>query len=113
MGSHKHIWRHGISDDIAGKGAAGEAKAKAIMHRLLTKCGIVMDIEKVGKGSSAKCVKLVYLGVAQIRAVCAHFEMFLQIVYGLGEDYDRNNPPVGTKHQAGGGSDFQEGGVRG
>jgi hypothetical protein len=26
MGSQKHVWRHGISDDIAGRGAAGEAK---------------------------------------------------------------------------------------
>jgi hypothetical protein len=34
---------------------------------------------------------------AQARAVWAHFEMFLQIVYGFGEDYDREDPPVGTK----------------
>jgi len=98
MGSQKHVWKHGISDDITGRGAAGQDKAKAIMEKLLTKCGIVMNIEKVGKGSSAKCVKLVSLGGAQARAVCAHFEMFLQIVYGFGEDYDRDHPPIGTKN---------------
>jgi hypothetical protein len=46
MSSQKHVWRHGISDDIAGKGQTGKAKAKAIINKLLTKCGIAMDVEK-------------------------------------------------------------------
>jgi hypothetical protein len=62
------------------------------MEKLLTKCGIVMNIEKVGKGSSAKCVKLVSLGGAQARAECAPFEMFLQMGDWVGEDYDRETP---------------------
>ena len=97
MGSQKHTWRHGISDNIAGQGKVGEAKAKLVMEKLLMKCGVVMDITKVAKGVHAKAVKLVSLGGEQARAVCSHFELFLKICYGFDEDYDRVNPPAGTK----------------
>ena len=97
MGSQKHTWRHGISDNIAGQGKVGEAKAKLVMEKLLKKCGVVMDITKVAKGVHAKAVKLVSLGGEQARAVCSHFELFLKICYGFDEDYDRAHPPAGTK----------------
>jgi hypothetical protein len=35
MGSQKHTWRHGISDNIAGQGKVGEAKAKLVMEKLV------------------------------------------------------------------------------
>ena len=88
----KHCWTHGIGDYIKD-----EEMGTRISNYLCKKCGVVMDVMKVGKGSTAKACKLVSLGGEQARAVASHYELFLKAVYGLPDDYDHNNPPAGTK----------------
>ena len=88
----KHCWTHGIGDYIKD-----EEMGTGISDYLCKKCGVVMDVMKVGKGSTAKACKLVSLGGEQARAVASHYELFLKAVYGLPGDYDHNNPPAGTK----------------